>query len=60
MSESRQEFQNISEIVKGELQKFETQKAKDFKKIFEKFSQINITYELQAADQWKIFLKQMS
>jgi sorting nexin-1/2 len=57
---AKEEFEKISEVVKLELQKFEETKKEDFKIIFEKLSQINIDYQLQAIDQWKIFLNELT
>jgi len=55
-SETKQDFFNISNICKGELQRFEESKTQDFKYILVKFSQINVNFELQAADSWKNLL----
>jgi len=59
MEETRQEFNDISNTCKSELQQFETSKLQDIKNFLIKLTQININHDLLVIDQWKGFLQHL-
>jgi len=56
VEETKSDFNAISETCKAELQRFESTKAKDIKKMLVKLSQANLNFGVQYVDQWKVFL----
>jgi len=56
VEDTKAEFNNVSNIVKAEIQRFEVTKAKDIKHMLVKLTQANMNYGLQYVDQWKAFL----
>jgi len=59
MEETRQEFNDISNTCKSELQRFEESKLQDIKNFLIKLTQININHDLLVIDQWKGFLQHL-
>eukprot|EP01117_Protostelium_nocturnum_P011715 TRINITY_DN4266_c0_g1_i1.p1 TRINITY_DN4266_c0_g1~~TRINITY_DN4266_c0_g1_i1.p1 ORF type:complete len:441 (-),score=188.19 TRINITY_DN4266_c0_g1_i1:62-1384(-) len=57
--ETQNEFNLVSSRAKSEIQRFEAEKLRDVKAILVRFTQININYELQMADLWKILLSDL-
>jgi len=53
MEETKEDFNNISNICKLELQRFESTKLQDIKNLLIKLTQININHDLLVIDQWK-------
>eukprot|EP01118_Nematostelium_gracile_P019698 TRINITY_DN922_c0_g1_i3.p1 TRINITY_DN922_c0_g1~~TRINITY_DN922_c0_g1_i3.p1 ORF type:complete len:283 (+),score=76.89 TRINITY_DN922_c0_g1_i3:358-1206(+) len=56
VEEAKNDFQQISELVKDELNRFEASKLQEFKNLLAKLCQININHGLVALDQWKRFM----
>jgi len=58
-TKSELDFNEVSARARAELQHFEANKLKDIKALLVKYTQININYELQMADFWKILLSDL-
>ena len=59
MEETKQIFENASELVRSELERFDALKAQEIHFAIVQFAQFNLNREICMRDLWKKFLAEM-